>query len=79
MFSSFLKMSPSLLLQVTTAIKQLVLPFIHTSGEVPSSSVAPHLHLDAGRTTPSVMEASVKMNGTNHQGRAELSSIMYPI
>ncbi|KAK1902198.1 Glutamate receptor-interacting protein 1, partial [Dissostichus eleginoides] len=46
-----------------------------TSGVAPSSSAAPHLHPDAGRTTHSVTEASVRMTGTNHQ--AYLTSFLF--
>ena len=73
---------PSLLLQGHTATRQLVSPSTHMNGVVPSSSsssssssAATPLLLDAGRTTLSAMEASVRMTGTNHQGRTERSFI----
>lgn len=43
------------------------------SGVVPSSNEVPRLLLDVGRTTRLVTEASVRMTGTNHQGRSEFS------
>ena len=73
---NFMNVRNLLLLQVRTVIKLWASPSTLTSGAVrSSSSAAPRLLLDTGRTTPSATEGSVKTTGTNHRGRTELSFI----
>lgn len=57
-------------LQAPTVIREPVSHSTPASGAVPSSAAQRPL-LDKGRTTRSVMGASVRMTGTNHQGMTE--------
>lgn len=78
-WTSFSSFTPP---QARSATRQRVSPYTPMNGAVPSSHAAPRPRLVDGRTTLSVMEASVRMTGTDHLGKSEFvfaykSSVFY--
>lgn len=61
---------PSPLLQGPTATRRPASPSTPTNGAAQSSRTAPRPLLAVRRITPSVTEASVRMTGTDRQGRS---------